>query len=212
MPSLKSKCTGLRTFLPENRAFETLKNFGIVADAILLAGKVLHGIPLLQPGAPGNFVTIEAKQFGLGVALPLGMVTSIVTKIQPKSIQIGFVNPWVSITGPQAHFDGTFALLTPYYVDFWEKYRVWIEKNQPEKPDQWAPPLNFGRMVRNFSHHHGKVHLRGDQPAVQWEHLSYSSQDEGKQAIGGDLFLGDLLLLIFEIGDTLESLGCPLDP
>jgi hypothetical protein len=105
-------------------------------------------------------------------------------------------------------------LLTPYFVDFWEKYRPWIAGNQPRSPEQWTPPLNFARMMRNWiSHHRGRVNFPNpNDSGVTWEHISYYPSDKDKQAFGGDLVLGDLLLLIFEVAEALSALSCPLDP
>jgi hypothetical protein len=63
----------------------------------------------------------------------------------------------------------------------------------------WSPILNFARVVRN-SAAHGKVKFENpNAQAVSWRNLTYSPQDNGRQLIGADMRLGDVLGLSFEV-------------
>ena len=49
------------------------------------------------------------------------------------------------------------------------------------------------------------------QKAVEWYHLKYSVNDHGRD-VSLDLCFGDFLILMFEMSDTLDKHGCPIEP
>ena len=75
-----------------------------------------------------------------------------------------------------------------------------------EKTRPWPPIFQFIRAIRNFiSHSSGKVHFDyKNDPAVSWHHLRYSVKDEGRQVIGGDIDIAELIILLVEFGDALD--------
>lgn len=97
--------------------------------------------------------------------------------------------------------------ITPVYVDFFEKNRRSLIAKYGEKTRQWPPIFQFIRAIRNFiSHSSGKVHFDyKNDPAVSWHHLRYSVKDEGRQVIGGDIDIAELIILLVEFGDALDG-------
>ena len=71
--------------------------------------------------------------------------------------------------------------------------------------ENWPPPLNFARVVRNAIAH-GAIKINDPKSApVSWRGLSYSHADNGKKIVGTDLKLGELLALMFDANDALGS-------
>lgn len=217
-----------RRLVPTDKLFEFIKALSIIIDAVFTAIGALRGQGTPKPGS-GNIVRVNCNQVPFNIILPLGdPMNSVITGVYPAFIDTKFVphqpppiptqrqaSPFPIKLNTQTTMLSFMYLITPIFVDFWEKYRPWIEDNQPKgKPDLWENPLNFARMVRNWiSHHHGHVFFRYPaEPNVSWHGLSYSYADNGKKVIDGDLGMGDLIVLLFEISDTLDRLGCPVNP
>jgi hypothetical protein len=123
------------------------------------------------------------------------------------------VPPGKTQTTVQGYGHYVLGAVTPVYVDFWEKHRRWIRATCGAESYKWPPLFEFARMVRNFiSHHAGHVHFDNpNAPSVTWHHLRYSPADEGKLVIGTEIQLAELIILLFELGDELDKLSCPLN-
>jgi len=113
------------------------------------------------------------------------------------------------VTGLQKVIPMAFS---PVFVEFFERHRPWLENDRPSRWD-WSPMMNFASVVRNALSHDGKIKIKGKNPApAQWYHLSYGASDDGKEIISVDIEPADLVLLMFEMSDELDKLGCPISP
>jgi hypothetical protein len=103
-------------------------------------------------------------------------------------------------------------IILPFFVEFYEDYRPWLSLNVSRAA--WPSVWQFGCLVRNTaSHGGGKLHI--DDPAfapVTWHSLTYGPPENGRQIFGGDLAFGDIFLLMLEMNDALDHLGCPMTP
>lgn len=61
----------------------------------------------------------------------------------------------------------------------------------------------------SIGHHGGKVRQDRKNDPGEWRGITYSAKDNGQQIIGGDLTLGDVIVLMFDLNDELDMLGSP---
>lgn len=74
----------------------------------------------------------------------------------------------------------------------------------------WHPTLNFCRVVRNAAAH-GSINFRNPRaPSVVWRGLSFGPADNGRQIIGGELRVGDIIGPMFEANEELDRMGAPI--
>jgi hypothetical protein len=192
-----------------------------IADAIGIAYMaVVSGKIDVDPDK--NHATATCKQFPIIVRYAVLKPTLSIVREEPLT-EIAFAftplnPPALPLDKPKTKVKGVGRALTsaisPVFVDFYEKHRHWLRATFGSDTTAWPPLFNFARMLRNFiSHTEGRVHF--DNPkaaAVTWHHLSYSPVDEGKAVMGYDIDVGDLIVLMFELSDELDRLGCSLNP
>jgi hypothetical protein len=163
----------------------------------------------------GHVVNVAAKSAGAYMYLPLANVfeTALVEKY-PEQIEIDFLLGQQSDIIPVAKSGGFISVLTnifaPVFVKYYETYANWLYSTRG-KQINWPSVWQFARLVRN-SIHGGKISYGNEKnPApVTWCGLTYTkAADEGRQLIGGDMTVGDLVVMLFEMDDELNNLGCP---
>jgi hypothetical protein len=194
----------------------------IIADAMGLAVMaVLTGKLDLDPAK--NHATATSNQFGLMVRFPLLSPTQAIVQGAPldeiafaftPGIDLPDLPPDKARTTIGSFGNHVLDAVTPVFVDFFERHRPWARTKCGGDAYAWPTILNFARVVRNaISHHDGHVHFENpNADPVQWRHLVYSPADNGKQIVGTDIQLGELIILMFEISAELDRLGCPLNP
>jgi hypothetical protein len=187
----------------------------ITLSACVSAAVTVEGHGTVQ-WSPGDYAGVECKQFGLELHLPLWRVIEFaMVSARPASIDIGFESRGPLPGGtPNAVFPRLIVgLAQPIFVEFYENHFPWMKRTLGGGMDKWPDVLNFGRVIRNAASHRGCIHIREPNGlGGNWYHLSYRHADHGKPVIGAELFLGDLVILMCEISDELDRLGCPLDP
>lgn len=97
-------------------------------------------------------------------------------------------------------------------VQFYEDFVPWLKLKLGNDHTKFPPVWRFARVVRNAASH-GQVHIK-DQSfvPVSWANLTYGPAQDGRQVLGSDLWLGDIFLLMLEMDDALNLLGCPIEP
>jgi hypothetical protein len=221
--------SGKVTLVPQDRLFEPMKQLVLIVDALFTAVVVMkEGSGLGNKPKAGSSVNVECLRLPTNVRLPMGgPVLSIANNQAIGSLELEFHTVELRLhkqdkkdLGGKEIFESTLPnevtmnLVTPVFVNFYEKHRPWMQSNLGIDTKAWPQIFDFGRMVRNWiSHNHGCVHFDNpNYPGVTWCHLTYTRADAGKLVIGGDLQLGELIVLMFEMGDELTRLGCPADP
>jgi hypothetical protein len=201
-----------------NRLFEPLFDFAAVTEVIFTSVICLR-FNAQNQGSPLN---ITCTQFpNIVVWIPDKTILPVIHQ-RGRPTAIAYL---IDLAPQQQHPPGgsqakvDFAsliqhLIDPFYVSFYESHYQWIRRNCGGDAYAWPSILNFARVMRNSVVHHGG-RVQFDNPnagPVQWYHLAYSPAENGRQAVGGDLGLADILILMFEIADELDRLGCPLNP
>lgn len=210
---------GLRSLTrSRDRLFDPLFDFAAVTEAIYTSVICLR-FNTQNQGSPLNVACSQFPNVVVWIPdktiLPIiherGRPTTITYEIAPAPQQQhppGAPTASINFTSVLQH------LIDPFYVSFFETHYDWIRKNCGGDAYAWPPVLNFARVVRNaVIHHQGRVQF--DNPnagPVRWYQLTYSPAENGRQAVGGDLGLADMLILMFEIADELDRLGCPFNP
>ena len=66
------------------------------------------------------------------------------------------------------------------------------------------------RVVRNAIAH-GAIKINDPKSSpISWRGMSYSHADNGKQIVGVDLKLGEVLALMFDANDALDAIKAPV--
>jgi hypothetical protein len=99
--------------------------------------------------------------------------------------------------------------ITPTFVEFFEEHVDWLLRNVNADRSKWSPLWNFARVVRNAITHRGLSWENANAPPVSWRGLTYSRADKGIDVVGRDFLYGDFLLLMLDLSDELDQLGCP---
>jgi hypothetical protein len=205
-----------RLFEPMHKVTLILDSFGIgIMYALLGRVEIEESVR--------NSTAAQCAQFPITVRIPVVKTLRAVAQGKPLTeIRFAFLEkkpapplpPGKVQTTVKGHGAITLSAITPIYVDFFEKHRLWIKASFGSDAYKWSPLFNFARALRNFiSHHAGHVHF--DNPnamPVNWHHLQYSPADEGKKVIAADIDIGDFIVFMFEFADELDRHGCPLNP
>lgn len=209
--------SGMVKLTSQHRLFDLMRNLVFIVDALFVAVSATKQGDDWN-GVASGFLPFKSIQFGITVSMPVGVLMPAVLNSEPvRAIGVAFfltkdIGPPLRKTTYRAALPPRILenMITPLYVDFFERYRPWIKTTYGS--GTWPPLLDFARAVRNWiSHHQGCVHFKNPQAgAVKWHHLSYSPADKGRLVVGRDLQFGDMIILLFELADELERLGCPL--
>lgn len=187
---------------------EPLNHFLVLAASISIAATYFtKGQVIFEKG---DYISIECKQFPLEVHLPLsGPVQAALNEKRPDKIQVNFERTTIAQKSYHLNTSGFSEILrhtiSPIFVDFYENAKHSVERQYGNGYEHWPPIWNFARVVRNACAHGGHLHMVGQNPRpVSWHHLNYNQALNGRQIVGYDLSVGDMLVLLFELGDELD--------
>ena len=83
------------------------------------------------------------------------------------------------------------------FQSYFEKVRPQVEQRFGTTTTQWPDVWNFGRIIRNAMSHGGQINFRNPRAAsVNWQNLTYSPADNGKQIMYIDLTPVEVLRLL----------------
>lgn len=167
--------------------------------------------------AEGEFTRMQSAQFPCEVRLPMfGPVELMVKGVEPTSILIGIEPAIAAIPTTQkiALVDSKGALenvVIAVFSEFFENHVEWLKANVNGDKSKWPTLWRFALLVRNAIAHGGTINwLNPNADAVSWYTLTYTAADKGKKIICTDLSLADVIILMLELSDSLDALGCPL--
>lgn len=163
----------------------------------------------------GDHGEAQCKQFTLKIRHPTGGLLETALAGQPIKVL-----PLEIITEPLTQMRNSVSTpafqeiitnaISPIFVSYYENQKPWLEANVSNDTYQWPQEWNFARIVRNAASHSGTLDWRNPKAkSISWHHITYSAADKGRRIVGGDLILGDLLLLMLEMDRALDRLGCP---
>lgn len=202
---------GVWTNLAGTRLQSPFQSLCAVVDAFGISSAVIREMPLeLSPIAPA----LLRGRCGVGLAVPhiatfrrallneaLGDLAIKLTMDfpQPAGVQDGNLN------GIKALFnDAAIAQFLLYY----ETYVGWAASVGALVTINSNSVWRFARVVRNAISHAGRISIddKGFVP-VSWANVTLGQIDNGREIIGVDLELPDLMLLMLDMDVTLESYG-----
>jgi hypothetical protein len=214
------KYLGQYTFYPSNRIFEALLKIINVMDALNVAIYFTNATdPVAKSELPPTQI-LQSESFDVDVSTPTKSPMEYLARNElSRFVQIVIIkrSAWrwrmkLSSTTLHAPMIMT-GLITPIFVDFFEQHRPFLEDRFGNDVWRWPPIATFAWAIRNFIvHHQGKVNFTNPKaPGVSWHHLSYAPKDKGAKAVGygGDIGLGDIILLLMEFAGELNGWGCP---
>jgi hypothetical protein len=160
---------------------------------------------------PGDYVSLEGHLLKRYVRLPLvGPVGAALSNRLPDYFHIT-VEDSTPAAAPLAHnFQSETlrsmltAIFHPMVVNYFERHRPQLEAKFSSDRTAWPAAWQMGWLVRNGLSHGNKVHFeRASARPVTWQGVSLGPMDSGRQLVFGILNQADLLLLLFEMEDTL---------
>lgn len=199
-----------------DRIFAPINDLLIILSALAHATSIMVGGSTHTTEDPVLRVTTRWPDYGFGLPLrgPLEHALSAKT---PLAIEIAIIadksalqEPLHNIKHQTPGLQATLAhVISPIFLMFFERYNDWLDATYGDAKN-WPATLNFSRVVRN-SIAHGKIKIRNPAaPSVRWRDLEYGYKDNGHQIIGSDIKLGEMVALIFDVSDALDSLNAPL--
>jgi hypothetical protein len=200
----------------KHRLHDRLSNLLVLITSITLAIKAFSGHSI--DWKPDSSVGMECNAFNLKIHFALvGPVEAILNNQRLERIELA-VQEIPSKPVPQGEpvrvIDIFSLAMEPIFVEFFETHRPWLEANVGSV-NKWPSTLSFARVIRNAMSHGGSLKMSDKKAqSVKWRHLTYTDADDGKRVygLGPDLFVSDILFLMFDASDELDALGCPFDP
>jgi len=97
------------------------------------------------------------------------------------------------------------------YLRFYEQHRPHIQKVHGGDTKAWPQTLQFAWLLRNgITHHGGHINFENpNYPAVTWNGLSFSPADNGKPIFAAHFTTADLIFLMRDVANHLDSIGAP---
>jgi len=157
----------------------------------------------------GDYVTFEGHLLKKNVRLPLvGPVGAALVSRLPDEIGITVEDPSAPAKPFKHEARGIGDLLTsvfqPMLVNYFEKQRPALEARYGADRTCWPAAWQMGWLVRNGLSHGNKVFFeRPSQKPVTWGGIALSHADNNKRLVFGILNQADLLLLLFDMEDSL---------
>ncbi len=195
----------------QHRLLSPLNNLLILTTSITTA---VHWIKNRTVNfEPGDYLSVASNQFDIEIQLPVyGPLEAAQENSIPDVIHLTFApkDPPEGDRTP-GFADPIMYAITPVFVNFYENSKPWLDANISTDPQQWPAIWNFGRVIRNATAHKGKLNFTNPSaPPVSWYHLTYGPPDNGREIIGVELSFADILILMVEMSDELDRLGCPV--
>lgn len=198
-----------------HRLLEPINSLCIITASIGYAAS--SAIGETRPFAPGEHIPLECNLIPFEVHMPLaGPVEAAVENVLPNTIELNIAS-YNKNHRTYARKTGGFEdpMLFAYSAALVQLYEQNLQflNDQFGKRDykNWPNFWNFVRAVRNSCSHGYKLRIDSKTaPAVTWHGVSYHNRQNGHDVIGGDFVFGDILVLMVEISEELDRLGCPV--
>jgi hypothetical protein len=199
----------------EHRLFWPMFNLSVLISAISIASVgIKHGQVNLKENDLAGF---ESRQFPRNFSVHVGGPTALAlagTEPECLDVYLGKVENWRNDVPYVSNGFANACLyaINPIFVEYFEVYKPWLVEKISVDPYQWPSPWTFAWLVRN-SIVHNRGQIAWDKPGRQpiaWHNLTYSQSDNRRRIIGPDLTVADLAILLLEMNEALDPLGCPI--
>ncbi len=174
-----------------------------IATELHVNGRVNH--------QPGDYARLDAHLLKRVVRLPLvGPVGAALAGTLPNTISITIEDA----SGPGSSSDvaqqpGNLQnvlthIFHPMLVNYFERHRSALEARFGSDRTNWPSSWQMGWLVRNGLSHGNRVYFeRHTARPVSWGGVTLSPTDNGTQLVFGILNQADIILLLFEMEETL---------
>jgi hypothetical protein len=210
---------GIVRIEPNHRLFEPLRNLLTLTSSVT-ASAIAFQSGIANPALITGVGIVNSRQFSVDIHIPSkGVMESAIKDVAPKFIELKFVRPGSLRPPSGAQKSGAIfvqlfvTVASTIFASFYEAHKDWMESKAglTQEVAKWPVVLNFGRVVRNFISHSGRVYFKKQTSApVSWHHLTYSPADQGRRVIGTELYYPELLILMIEMSDELDALNAPV--
>ena len=176
-------------------------------DAVFIAFHVVEELP--NNASPGDYMTVELTSVGKTIRLPVAHPFALaVAEKRPSFIDLTIED--ASDPPPYSKWTGglqsvAMHAIKPAFVAFYESMKPKISAKYG-RTRNWPPGLLFLKTVRNAISHDGTVRIQDSNEAASvWRGARYDQSDNGRQIIGTELTLGDLLVLMLDVHAEITS-------
>jgi len=167
----------------------------------------------------GSYTTSLCNQFPIQVRLPLfGLLENIIDNKKPPTVisfHVEAQQDHPKLADPKLVWKAVdvnnilINVISPVFIAFFEPYREWLKDTAAIS--DWPAKLRFGRVIRNAAAHGGKLNMTDKKAeTVTWYNTTYQVGDQGRLVVGGDLQFADIMILMMEISDELDTMKAPL--
>ena len=165
-------------------------------------------------GGP-RYMTLAARAAAADVNLPLGpYVQAAIDGNAPDEIIVRIDTKEPAPRGVNASGMENIStrIVAAEFALFVETAFEWL-RHKKKPIEDWPQASNFARIVRNAIVHGGRINI--DNPnsiGGSWRNLHYDYRSKGRAILNtGDLSIGDLIILMLEVEEDLNTLGAPFD-
>jgi hypothetical protein len=198
----------LRTKKGDHRLHSALSTIFMTFASVVTALNVRSGGDVLS-WAPNTTWTLESALFDIEIHMPLvDPVNWVCQEHEPEQIELKLYAKQ-NQAGDIDLRKIEMKIVVPHFVEFYENSRPWIDANVSRDFTRWPHVWQFGRIIRNAASHNSVSINDPNFKPVTWHGLIYGPAQHGQTIFETDWTLADLLILMFEMNDALDQLGCP---
>jgi hypothetical protein len=197
----------LRTEKGKHRLHSALSTIFMTFASVVTALNVRSGRDVLS-WTPNTTWTLESALFDIELHMPLvEPVNWICLGQEPEQIELKLYAKQNQVGDIDLH-KIEMKIIVPHLVEFYENSRPWLDANVSGGFARWPNVWQFGRIIRNAaSHNLVRINDPNFRP-VTWYGLTYGPTPHGQSIFEADWTFADLLILMFEMNDALDQLGC----
>ena len=174
----------------------------------------------------GTYASFECIQFDAEVRMPLGgVIETVIANKSVDSIEIGvYEKSWDygkprpgEMMGPNVLAINS-RLIIPFFIEFYEDNREWLESYSLGLKAKrqylwmlWPNVWQFAHVIRNaMAHGGGRITIKDKSfSPINWHGATVGPSQLDKTLFEVGLSFGDLIILMFEMSNSLDQLGCP---
>ncbi len=198
----------LRTKQGEHRLHSALSTIFMTFASVVTALNVRSSRGVLS-WTPETSWTLESALFNIEIHMPLvDPVSWICQEREPEKIELQLYAKRNQPGDIDLHRI-EMKIIIPHLIEFYENCKPWLDANLGRDFTRWPNVWQFARIIRNAASHNSvNIDDVNFQP-VTWHGQTYGRTQNKKPIFETDWTLCDLLILMFEMNDALDQLGCP---
>jgi hypothetical protein len=204
-----------RVMVPGDRLFEPINTLHIMLAAVGHATSVMTGGKTHRTPKPAMKIDTIWPDLSFAVSLHGPLEMALAGKV-PSRIEVGIITNAADVAmqipakWQGGGLVGTVSYISaPVFLAFFDRYNDWLKTTYGAAAN-WPKPLNFARVIRNAAAH-GKIDIRNPKASpVTWRGITIGPADNSRQIIGPGFILGEIIALMFDVDDALNSIKAPI--